>query len=271
MISEINKNKIKIDFSINVNFTIVSAGVQVRKGAKVVNSLIELLNSIQDDFVVGLDEVQELSQANRQFLDVLGNVFSSNRKVRFLFTGSYTGITKTLIEPPSSSPLHGRPPTILNLRPFIEDLSRQFLKKGMEELNLSFNKEEEVVRRLDGIVGWLTLFGNFYGVRKMSFEEALNSTIGEGRKIAEEEFKHFLEKRSNRMLYVKLMDLIKVVNRWSDIKRGVEISVGGVDDKELSLALDALVRNNFVEKVEKGEYRITDPLLREIDYGKISS
>jgi hypothetical protein len=63
--------------------------------------------------------------------------------------------------------------------------------------------------------------------------------------------------------------VIKVANKWRDIKRGMEIAMGGIDDKELSLALDSLVGNNFIEKVGRGEYRIIDPLLRKIDYSKI--
>jgi len=58
-----------------MNFIVGSAGIELRRKAKVVNSLIELLNSIQDDFVIGLDEVQEVSRASKQFLEILGNVF----------------------------------------------------------------------------------------------------------------------------------------------------------------------------------------------------
>jgi len=249
-----------------MNFIVGSAGIELRRKAKVVNSLIELLNSIQDDFVIGLDEVQEVSRASKQFLEILGNVFSSNPRVRFLFTGSYIGVTKTLVDPPSSSPLHGRPPVTLNLKPFEENLSRDFLRQGMEELKVSFNKEGEVVRVLDGIVGWLTLFGNLYALRKIGYEEALSLTMKEGRKIMAEEFKHFLESKSNKLLYLTIMDVLKVVNRWKDIKRGVEIRMGKVDDKELGLALEALVSGNFIAKGGRGEYNIVDPILRGIDY-----
>ncbi|BBG23617.1 hypothetical protein IC006_0905 [Sulfuracidifex tepidarius] len=267
MLSEISNTKIELN--VRINFMIGSAGVKVKKGAKVVNSLIELLNSIEDNFVIGLDEVQELSQASKYFLDVLGNVFTSNEKVRFIFTGSYIGVTRSLIDPPSLSPLHGRPPVVLNLRRFREEESASFLKRGMEELNLDFNREDQVVKRLDGVVGWLTLFGNLHAVRGMSFEDALNSTVAEGSKIMVDEFKHFLENKGNKALYVKLMEIVKVVSRWSEIKRGIEISLGNIDDKELTLALDSLVNNNFMEKGDKGEYKIVDPLLREIDFGRI--
>jgi hypothetical protein len=219
--------------------------------------------------VIGLDEIQEVSQASRQFLEVLGNVFASNPKIRFIFSGSYIGVIRALSNPSSSSPLHGRPPVLLNLRPFDEETSRDFLRRGMEELNISFDKEDEVVKKLDGVVGWLTLFGNFYAVRKMSFETSMSSTIEEGKKIMIDEFKHFLEGKSNKRLYTTIMSVLKVVNTWKDIKRGVEIKLGNVDDKELSLALESLINNNFIEKRKEGVYEIVDPILREIDYDKL--
>lgn len=269
ILSEINNSKPSFKVTVKLNFIIGSAGIELKRGAKVVNSLIELFNSIEEDAVIGLDEVQEVSQASRQFLEVLGNVFASNPKIRFIFSGSYIGVIRALSNPSSSSPLHGRPPVLLNLRPFDEGTSRDFLRRGMEELNISFDKEDEVVKKLDGVVGWLTLFGNFYAVRKMSFETSMSSTIEEGKKIMIDEFKHFLEGKSNKRLYTTIMSVLKVVNTWKDIKRGVEIKLGNVDDKELSLALESLLNNNFIEKRKEGVYEIVDPILREIDYDKL--
>jgi Predicted ATPase (AAA+ superfamily) len=269
ILSEINNSKPSFKVTVKLNFIVGSAGIELKRGAKVVNSLIELFNSIEEDAVIGLDEVQEVSQASRQFLEVLGNVFASNPKVRFVFSGSYIGVIRALSNPSSSSPLHGRPPVLLNLRPFDEGTSRDFLRRGMEELNISFDKEDEVVKRLDGVVGWLTLFGNFYAVRKMSFETSMSSTIEEGKKIMIDEFKHFLEGKSNKRLYTTIMSVLKVVNAWKDVKRGVEIKLGNVDDKELSLALESLLNNNFIEKRKEGVYEIVDPILREIDYDKL--
>ena len=200
---------------------------------------------------------------------MLGNVFASNPKIRFIFSGPYIGVIRALSNPLSSSALHGRLPVLLNLRPFDEETSRDFLRRGMEELNISFDKEDEVVKKLDGVVGWLTLFGNFYAVRKMSFETSMSSTIEEGKKIMIDEFKHFLEGKSNKRLYTTIMSVLKVVNTWKDIKRGVEIKLGNVDDKELSLALESLLNNNFIEKRKEGVYEIVDPILREIDYDKL--
>ena len=85
IVSEINNNKLYTNFKVSVNFIMGSFGLEVKKGSNISNSLLELLLSIDEDFVFGFDELQELSQASKYFLDILGNVFASNNKVRFIF------------------------------------------------------------------------------------------------------------------------------------------------------------------------------------------
>jgi len=267
--SEINREKISFKIRLGVNFIFTSAGIELKKGSKVMNSLIELLNSL-DEMLIAFDEVQELSNVSRQFLDVLGNVYATNRNVHIMFSGSYVGLVKTLLNPPSSSPLHGRPPVEIRLEPFDREKSISFLKRGMEEVKVEFNKYEEVVYKLDGIVGWLTLFGNFYAIRKMSYEEALKRTVEEGKKIMMDEFNHFLSDKKNKKLYCTIMEVLKFVGKWKEIKSGVEIRLGEkVDDKSLTMALKNLVNYNFVVKVDE-EYKIIDPLLREVDFSALS-
>ena len=268
LVSEINKERINFKIKVSVNFIFTSAGIEIKKGSKVVNSLIELLNSI-DETVIAFDEVQEISNVSKQFLDVLGNVYATNRNVHIMFSGSYVGLVQTLLNPPSSSPIHGRPPVEIRLKPFDRDTSIYFLKRGMEETKVSFDKYEEVVNKLDGIVGWLTLFGNFYAIRKMRYEEALNQTIEEGKKIMIDELDHFLSDKKNRELYLTIMEVLKFANRWKEIKTGVEVKLGEkIEDKSLSIALKNLVNYNFVTKVNE-EYKISDPILREVDFSSL--
>jgi AAA+ ATPase superfamily predicted ATPase len=266
LVMEINKSKL---FSLErVNFTIGPLGIEVSKGkANVKKGLLELLLSINQDFVIGLDEVQELSAVSKPLLDVLGNVFMSNSKVRFIFSGSYVGLVKALLNPKEGSPLLGRPPVEVKLKAFDRKSSVEFLKAGMREANVYFeeSKAEEVVNRLDGVVGWLTLFGNNYAIRKLGFEESLKRAVEEGKKIMLEELNHFLEGR-NRELYLAALSSIKIAKRWKDIKFAVSVKLKrDIDDKELSSVLEALVNYNFVEKIE-GEYVITDPIIREMEF-----
>lgn len=134
LINEINRSRLKLRLNVSLNFIVGSAGITLsRGGSRVFNSLLELLLSIDEDTVIGLDEVQELSRVSGQFLRILGNVFMSNPRVSFIFTGSYIGLVKTLLKPNPESPLYGRPPVEVKLRPFNDELSREFLRRGFKE------------------------------------------------------------------------------------------------------------------------------------------
>ncbi|MGC8543479.1 MAG: AAA family ATPase [Vulcanisaeta sp.] len=270
LINELNKHKISLRLSLSLNFILGSAGITLSRGSRVFNSLLELLLSINEETVIGLDEVQELSRVSGQLIKILGNVFTSNPKVSFIFTGSYIGLTKALLNPNPESPLYGRPPVEVKLRPFSDDLSREFLRRGFEELGVRFGAYDLVINKLDGIVGWLTLFGNYHGIRGLSLDGALRETVNEGVKIMVSELEHFLEDKANKALYLGVLSALRVVNRWKDIKFAVETKLSReVGDRELVNVLNALINYNFIEKVKEGEYRLVDPMLREIDYDEL--
>jgi len=88
---------------------------------------------------------------------------------------------KTLLEPGPSSPLYGRSPAKLYLQPFNREQATGFLRKGLQEYNvkLSENFIEEAVENLDGVPGWLTLYGNNIAVRKLHHKDALDETVSE--------------------------------------------------------------------------------------------
>ncbi len=121
------------------------------------------------------------------------------------------------------------------------------------------------MNRLDGVVGWLTLFGNYHGVRGMELGEALKRTVEEGEKIIRSELMHFLEGR-DADLHLAVLEAAKRENRWSSIKRGAEIILGRrLDDRTVTNALNALVEGNIIEKTTEG-YRIADPIMRNMDF-----
>lgn len=57
----------------------------------------------------------------------------------------------------------------------------------------------------------------------------------------------------------------KVDSRWKEVKLGVEIKIGKINDKELLSALENLIVYNFIKKMNE-EYYIIDPLLKELEY-----
>lgn len=272
LLSEINRSGLFSHINVSVNFRLGPLGLEFKgKGASVHRGLLELLLSIDRDLIIGLDEVQELSPVSGPLLDILGNVFMSNPRVRFILSGSYIGLVKALLNPREGSPLLGRPPVEVRLRPFDRQTSVNFLIRGMEELGVKFDEEraEYVVNRLNGVVGWLTLFGNNYAVRGLSLNDALDATVNEARRVMLEELRHFLQGRS-RELHLAILSSLKVANRWKDIKFAVSVKLRReVDDKELTSALESLVNYNFVEKTKEGRYIIADPVLRDMDFDNI--
>jgi hypothetical protein len=46
-------------------------------------------------------------------------------------------------------------------------------------------------------------------------------TVEEGGKIMLSELEHFLEDKVNKALYIAVLQALKVVSRWSEIKSGI--------------------------------------------------
>jgi AAA+ ATPase superfamily predicted ATPase len=248
-------------------------GITVETKAKPMNTLSELLAALgrspkDSHYVIALDEVQELAPVSGHLLKLLGNVFNTYRNITMIFSGSTVGIIKTLLEPESTSPLYGRPPAKIMLRPFGPEESSNFLSAGFKECKATLSQERiaEIVGKLDGITGWLTLFGNNYGVRKMGYSEAVGQTIKDGKKIVRSELDHFVEGRQKET-YLAVLRTLKTAGNfgysWSQLKSGAEIlSRRPINNQTLANTIEALKSVQIFELVGEG-YRIVDPLMRE--------
>ncbi|BDC17792.1 hypothetical protein [Acidianus sp. HS-5] len=53
----------------------------------------------------------------------------------------------------------------------------------------------------------------------------MHLAIDEGKEIMTEEYRHFLEDKQNKQLYLTVMEIVKLDNEWKDIKSGVEINL----------------------------------------------
>lgn len=172
---------------------------------------------------------------------------------------------KTLLEPGPSSPLYGRPPAKLYLEHFGVRTAKNFLRKGFEEYDVPVKEEliDEAVERLDGIPGWLTLYGNNVAVRKLSRQKALDETISEGTKIAGDELEHFLEGR-DRDTYLAALKAASTSARWSEVKGAIEFKRGTtVNDATVLNVLENLKAGMPISE-EGRVYRVNDPMLRTL-------
>jgi AAA+ ATPase superfamily predicted ATPase len=230
-------------------------------------NLLDLLGRQDENIVIELDEVQELSDVSGQLLKVLANIFNTHPHIVFVFSGSMFGLIKTLLNPRSSkSPMYGRPPAELYLQRFDRSQVKEFLAKGFEEYRTNIPDNvlsQDVEMKLDGIPGWLTLYGNNIAVGKLSPEKALRKTVEQGLKVVTEELEHFLDGRDRR-LYLSALAAMANPARWSDVKASIEARRGTtVSDSTVNNVLENLIEGMLTEH-EENNYRVIDPMLRAL-------
>src|SRR5579859_553531 len=214
--------------------------------------------------IVILDEVQELASISGPLLKMLANIFATHPKVVFVFTGSYFGLLRMLLEPPSHSPLFGRSPAHLRLDPFPRETSVSFLEAGLKEYGIRPPRErlEALVdRSLDGVPGWLALYGSHVAVQRLSSEAAERLTVREGKKVVRNELAHFLESRQPAPYWTTLRALMPEAT-WTELRNALSARQGAaVNDNSVRRILRSLLDANLIVEREH-RYSIGDPMVR---------
>ncbi|NON61671.1 ATP-binding protein, partial [Acidianus sp. RZ1] len=164
--------------------------------------------------VIAMDEAQNLrGPLSEEVKNAIAHAYDYDDKITFILTGSQVGTLLDFlrIDDPSS-PLYGRHAVEVNLQRFDEANSKEFLRKGFEELGAKVSEREihKAYELFDGIVGWLSLFGLDYS-RKRDFDEIKEMAIN----ISLAELKS-LEGLSHRYLIV-LKCIADGENTWSKV------------------------------------------------------
>jgi uncharacterized protein len=243
------------------------SGVSITAPQRPLRTVWELLDAIGDEAgrsVIELDEVQEVASSSGTVLKMLANLFNAHPQVSFIFSGSRFGLIRTLLEPGPESPMFGRPPATLRLEPFDPDRSVAFLEAGLREYGLSIPRrqlEDLRDRSLDGVPGWLTLFGNHVAVEHLDLNEAEAATTAQGRKVARAEFVHFAERRDPRV-YWDTLRVLSAGGTWTEVRDRLSARRGArVNDNTIRNILSALEAGEFVTKVGD-RYTVRDPMVR---------
>ncbi|MFZ3355625.1 MAG: ATP-binding protein [Thermoplasmata archaeon] len=243
------------------------AGITLSPRDRPLRTMWDLVNVIGEQSkrsVIILDEVQEVAAISGALLKALANVFNTHPEVVFLFTGSYFGILHTLLEPAQDSPLFGRPPASMRLNPFDVETSVGFLTRGFEEYRIRPTPQslDWVVRRsLDGIPGWLTLYGNNVAVSRMSPEVGERAAVQDGKKVARTELVHFLERRTAGLYWDALRALASEVS-WGELRAALSARRGTrVNDNSVRNVVQTLLYANLIVETEH-RYSISDPMMR---------
>ncbi|MGC8608157.1 MAG: AAA family ATPase, partial [Vulcanisaeta sp.] len=161
------------------------------------------------------------------------------------------------------SPLFGRAYREVRLRPLSEDKAIEFLRLGFRQVGIEPPEAiiYEAVRRLGGVVGWLTYFGYNYAGGMRDLEAIIDNA---SRLIASEVNKMLDVYSVARARYVAVLNAVATLGKanWTSIKNIVEARLGKIPDTTLNNILKNLERAGVIAKTNK-EYTITDPITRE--------
>lgn len=214
-----------------------------------------------DRLVVLIDEAQWLRNP-RGVAMLLAHIYDYHYdKVTLIITGSAVGVMKSITEPGARSPLYGRAMTRMEIQRWSPSVSLGFLREGCREKRLSFNESfmVKVVDTLDGIPGWLTLFGYNYSLNPKQSDTSLKRTLDEAMKIVAEEIESVSKIAAGWARQMRVLrELSKGPKRFSELAQAASLT-----NQALSRHTDMLERLHYIEKNQNSKYMITDPILEE--------
>ncbi len=230
--------------------------------------LLEALNEYgreRERVVIAFDEAQYLRFGGATRYDgIIAYAMDNLENLTFILTGSEVGLLLDFLKFDNpEAPLFGRYHHDISLERFSKELSQEFLRKGFEEAGFPVRKREieDTVKKLDGIVGWLSLYGYIRVTRKLNHEKALEEVLREAKSVINTELSRLFAYSPRYRVILRAVAL--GYSRWSDIKDYLTLKLGYINDSNFSTLLENLVKYGYVEKKE-GQYTIPDPVLAKV-------
>ncbi len=230
------------------------------------DSLQKIENRIKKSkqILVFIDEAQRMDI--KELSDVLSYFYDRLSNVTFIISGSEVGLVEDVIgQEDSKHPLYGRHITKIVMDRLDQDRAHEFLESGFEQAGVKVKKEEisEAISELDGLIGWLTLYGYEKGIVKN--KGALEQTIDIAARIVATELVNFLKKAKNRKLYLSIIKNAKETS-WDELRTIVGRDLGeSLNPNLFTFAVKKLVNYSFLEK-SNNKYRLSDPLLLKASF-----
>jgi AAA+ ATPase superfamily predicted ATPase len=235
----------------------------------IVYSLNRMARENRTKFVLFVDEAQEFRKLKGYSLQsLMAYVYDEMENIQMIVAGSQVGLLHDFLAADRpDAPLYGRGMAEIQVPRISREGAADFLTKGFEQVGMKADRGiiELAVEELDGIMGWLTLFGSRSVERGGASREVLMETVEEGAELEAEELENFLELRKQaRGRYLRILKNCVRLRRagWTDLKAGLERDEGRrVADNVFSDLMKNLVRGAFLEKGEDGMYSVPDPIL----------
>lgn len=213
-------------------------------------------------FLMAFDEIQ-LVRGDKGIPRLFAHIFDSYHNLTLVVTGSEIGLLFDFLGfENAGSPLYGRHFVQIQMGNFSANEAEEFLTLGFQQIKVAASSEviDYAVRNLDGVAGWLTLFGARCRDRHGCSKEIVDEVVSEGGRLAREETLKLVG--MSRRYGVILNFLVKIGSAsWGQIKGVIEAKEKhSVTNSAVSNLLKTLVKVGIVEKVN-GKYGIVDALL----------
>ena len=225
-------------------------------------------SSQDEQAIIAFDEAQELRRiAGVDVARLVAYCYDHCHNVTIVLTGSAIGLLYDFLgDRNPTAPLYGRSRTEISIGRLMSDKAKDFLFRGFKQAKLKTDERliERAVERLDGVIGWLTMFGATC-LKKGVSEAALDHCVETAKAVAKREFENFLVGReAGRRRYVRIvLYLAKGPSTWSTIKGSLEAQEGrAINDRNLGDLLTTLAKAGFVDKKDE-QYQLTDPILAQ--------
>ncbi len=209
-------------------------------------------------FVLVIDEAQLLSSLG--IANFLAYIYDNEKGIKLLISGSEVGLLNKFIgQEDADSPLFGRAIETIRTERLGPNEASRFIKAGAAELKLDITDAEisDAIANLDGIIGWLTLYG--WTRRGMAHGKALAEAIRQGALLTRSEFDKFLASAKAGKRYLAIAKAIaKGERKWGGVKAFAEKELGyAISDSQFGDYINSLVNHEFID----ASYSFVDPLL----------
>lgn len=221
--------------------------------------------------VLYFDEMQYFryygSRGGREILEQMAYIFDNLRNIRMVVTGSEIGMLFGLMkEDDYEMPLYGRYITDIEVRPFRPEESRSFLERGLEEMGVRHDLDlDRVVKRIDGVPGYLVHFGQEYA-RSGDPEKAYENVLSLMRGMVQAEIA-VLERNNPRSVEI-LRFIADGARSQKEIRLRFEEQGSPIPPSSLSRSLQTLEKMTWITREvtsrRQNRYRVVDPVIAEL-------
>lgn len=216
----------------------------------------------KERFLVGFDEVQ-LIRGDKGIPRLFAHIADTDHNVVLVVTGSEVGLLFDFLGfEDTESPLYGRHYTEINMQNFDSVNSEAFLRQGFQQIGLTIDAGvvDYAVQKLDGVVGWLTLFGARCRDRNECTEGMVDEVVVEGGKLARAEALKIVTRSKRYGVVLNFLAKVGTAN-WSQIKAVLEAKEHrSLPSPTVAGALNTLIKTSLISKTD-GHYSLIDPLL----------